>query len=417
VADCRESVEPMNQPQLIVHKLTEYQPKFFSAEEIPQALGELLWQSYGKNVDVEFPTLVTGHQWRLTSRGYAGYLPLSEGFGIRLQPKVKLENLFGMLEVAYHLESFQFLKGWNQCEVLEDFYERLASILSCQILDRARKGFYRTYVPQMSQLSFVRGRIDLRHQIQRPWETAIQCHYKEHTADITDNQILLWTLRSIARTGVGREHVRANVRKAYHALQGSVSLVPYQAQDCLQRLYNRLNEDYCALHALCRFFLEQSAPSHEGGDRRMLPFLVDMARLYELYVAEWLKAQQVKGFLLGKLKVKAQERVYLDRLSALSFNIDLVLEDTLTGQTRCVLDTKYKTPDAPSTSDVAQIIAYATVKGCSEAVLVYPEMLRKPLDFWVQGIHVRTVTFAIEGDLEEGGQAFLQSLLGGVEEP
>jgi 5-methylcytosine-specific restriction enzyme subunit McrC len=340
-----------------------------------------------------------------------GYLPISADWGIRLQPKVELQNLFGMLEVAYQLKSFQFLEGWNQCDVLDDFYERLASILARRVLDRARTGFYRTYVPRTSQLSYVRGRIDTRHHLQRPWKTSIQCHYKEHTADVPDNQILLWTLRQIARTGIGKETVRATVRKAYHALQGTVSLEPYTAQDCIKRLYNRLNDDYQPLHTLCRFFLEQSGPSHERGDRKTLPFLVDMARLYELFVAEWLKAHQAQELLPRHLKVKTQERVYLDQGRSLSFNIDLVLESQETGKTSYVLDTKYKTPQSPSAADVAQIIAYATVKGCSEAVLIYPEPLSCPLDFRVQGIHVRTLTFAIAGDLEQGGQAFLSNLL------
>ncbi|GAB4371128.1 MAG: hypothetical protein Kow00121_12380 [Elainellaceae cyanobacterium] len=405
----------MNLSQLTVHELTEYQPKLFAADVISQDLGELLWQSYDNNckiITVEFPTPITGNQWRLTSQGWVGYLPVSPELGIRLQPKVKLENLFGMLEVAYHLKSFRFLEGWNHCDVLDDFYERLATILARRILDRARKGFYRTYIPKTEHMSFVRGRMDVRHQVQRPWATSIKCHYKEHTADIAENQILLWTLRQIARTGIGREEVRARVRKAYHALQGAVSLEPYTAQACIKRLYNRLNDDYQPLHALCRFFLEQSGPSHEMGDRKMLPFLVDMARLYELFVAEWLKAHMETVMLPHHLAVKAQETVHLDPHNALSFNIDLVLNDATTGEARYVLDTKYKTPDSPSPSDVAQIIAYATVKGCSEAVLIYPEPLQKPLSIRVNGIHVRTLTFAIDTDLAQGGQAFLSSLLG-----
>jgi 5-methylcytosine-specific restriction enzyme subunit McrC len=401
----------MNTSSPIVYALAEYQPKVFSAEAIPPEVGELIWQSYRKYVNVEFPTVITGHQWRLTSQGWVGFLPLSAAYGLRLEPKVKIENLFGMLEIAYHLKSFQFLQGESRCDFLEDFYERLASILAQRVLDRARKGFYRTYVPQTSQLGYLRGRMDVRYQVQRPWATHVQCHYKEHTADIADNQILLWTLRHIARTGVGREEVRAQVRKAYHAVQGAVSLEPHTADDCIKRLYNRLNDDYQPLHALCRFFLEQSGPSHERGDRKMLPFLVDMARLYELFVAEWLKTRHDQEFALRNLKLKAQEQVYLDQRKSLSFNIDLVLTDQNTGQARYVLDTKYKIPDSPSSADVAQIIAYATVKGCSEAVLIYPDPLRSPLDFWVCGIHVRTVPFAIDDDLEQSGEAFLRDLL------
>jgi hypothetical protein len=36
--------------------------------------------------------------------------------------------------------------------------------------------------------------------------------------------------------------------------------------------------------------LENSGPAHERGSQSMLPFLVNMTRLYELFVSEWLKA-------------------------------------------------------------------------------------------------------------------------------
>jgi len=35
------------------------------------------------------------------------------------------------------------------------------------------------------------------------------------------------------------------------------------------------------LHALCRFFLENSGPAHSSGGHTCFPFLVDMAQLFE----------------------------------------------------------------------------------------------------------------------------------------
>ena len=54
---------------------------------------------------------------------------------------------------------------------------------------------------------------------------------------------------------------------------------PVGADRCVGRTYNRLNADYEPMHALCRFFLENSGPAHARGDRSMLPFLVNMPRL------------------------------------------------------------------------------------------------------------------------------------------
>jgi hypothetical protein len=75
-----------------------------------------------------------------------------------------------------------------------------------------------------------------------------------------------------------------------------------------------------------------------------------MARLYELFVAEWLKAHQTSGLLPHNLAVKSQHLVHITQDRSLAFNIDLVLFDIATGQTRYVLDTKYKTPTPPETT-------------------------------------------------------------------
>jgi 5-methylcytosine-specific restriction enzyme subunit McrC len=82
----------------------------------------------------------------------------------------------------------------------------------------------------------------------------------------------------------------------------------------------------------------------------MLPFLVNMPRLYELFVSEWLKAH-----LPDIISLVPKERAYLDETSSLYFDIDLVLRDTSTGEILCVLDMKYKDTTTPATDDIAQL--------------------------------------------------------------
>jgi 5-methylcytosine-specific restriction enzyme subunit McrC len=392
----------MSAPQLI--EITEYVPRKFGREEIDYAIAESLWRKYNNQVAVDFPSPKTNGKWKLTSQGWVGHIPVTSEFHLALRPKVQLKNLFGMWDYAYQLKSFRFLEGLIDCESIEDFYSQLAYLLARRILDRGRKGFYRAYVPKTGQLAYVRGRLNIRQAMRKPWDVKLNCHYEEHSGDIEENQILAWTLFIIGRSGLCSERVSPTVRQAYHALQGLVTLQPISPKDCVGRLYNRLNEDYRPLHALCRFFLDSSGASHERGDRAMLPFLVDMARLYELFVAEWLRAHLPKHLVL-----KVQEQVNISK--TLYFKTDLVLYDISTGTARYILDTKYKIPTQPATNDIEQVVAYAVSKDCHEAILVYPENLTHPLDGWVGDIRVRSLTFSLEDDLERAGQAFLQDLL------
>ncbi len=396
----------MNAPPTQIVELTEYATKSFPREDIPDSVAEALWRNHSAKVAVEFPSPKTAYKWELTAQGWVGYIPLSPELRLWLRPKVELSNLFHMLEYAYHLKSFIFLEGLFECQSLQEFYERLANVLAKRILNRGRQGFYRTYVPRTERLPYLRGRLEIPSLVRAPWDANMQCHYHEHTADVEENQILAWTLFTIARSGMCSERAMPAISRAHRALQGFVTLVPQGPEACTGRLYHRLNDDYRPLHALCRFFLEHSGPHHETGDRTMVPFLVDMARLFELFVAEWLAAHLPEG-----LELKPQESVAIGDGDTPGFVIDLVLYDTASGTARCVMDTKYKTPTAPSTEDIAQIVAYAEARGCQDVILIYPTELPRPLDATVGSIRIRSLAYSVDTDIEQSGLDLMHNLL------
>jgi 5-methylcytosine-specific restriction enzyme subunit McrC len=386
-------------------ELTEYKPKPLAQSDLPEILGIKLFQEHQKRIEVEFPSPKTSFQWRLTSLGWVGAIPLSAELTLMLKPKVPLGNLFRMLEYAYRLD-FKLLDGLLQCESLTEFYERLANVLAKRILDRERMGLHRSYVSREELLPCIRGRLDVASSVRNPWRVELDCKFEEHTADITDNQILSWTLRMILQSGLCSERIRPTVRQAYRGLQGAAMLTPISSSSCINRLYHRLNADYEPLHALCRFFLEHSGPSHQTGNHDMLPFLVDMARLFELFVAEWLKQNLPEQF-----ELLVQHNVSVGESDQLNYQIDLVLRDRDTGKALCVLDTKYKSTDSPANDDVNQVVTYAELQGCHKAVLLYPSPLAKVSTLKVGRFNVGCFAFNLNGDLEAAGKLLLKQIL------
>ncbi|WP_375498576.1 McrC family protein [uncultured Nostoc sp.] len=390
----------LTKPRII--ELTEYENKLFPLDKIPYSAGVELYEKYKTQVDIEFPTYTTRQHWKLKAKGWVGYIPITPGFHLKINPKVPIQNLFGMLEYAYNLKGFHFLEGLMDCESLEDFYNNLAHILADKVLDRCRKGLYHTYLPKTQQLSYVRGRLDVQQIIQKPWNVKLKCSYEEHTADVKENQILAWTLYIIGRSSLCSERVSPTVRKAYHALQGLVTLQPCSAEDCIARQYNRLNTDYQPLHNLCRFFLENSSPSHERGNYKTLPFLVDMAHLYELFVAEWLKKNTPQGYFF-----KQQHPIEISQNR--HFIIDILLCNAA-GKTIAVLDTKYKASESTVNTDIHQMISYTNTAKCEQAFLIYPKDLTQPLDIISDQIRVRSLTFSLDDNLDRAGETFLKNL-------
>ena len=383
--------------------LTEYNLAEFAPSEDVSMAFQALWQRHKEKFDVlQVPSFMTGQKWQVRPRGWVGHIPITPDLYVALHSKVPIPNLFHMMEYAYNVGTFD--PGLAQCKSLEEAYERLALVLAQRVLDRSRRGLYREYVPFEEQAPYVRGRLDVRKLAQAPWTTRPQCSFHEHTADIGDNQILNWTLHAILRHRICTSRTLPKVREAYRRLQNATSIEPVSAEECVGRLYHRLNEDYRSLHALCRFFLEQSGPMQEWGSQTMLPFLVDMARLFEVFVAEWLKLNA------RELRVRSHHKVTFDKEGTLHFDADLSVMDTHTNSVACVLDTKYKDTLSIASDDLQQVVAYATAMNCNRAILIYPTAVAHPFNGIVGNIRVSTLTFALDGDLENAGHAFLNSM-------
>lgn len=387
--------------------LEEFDPQEYSVAELPYELGEQLWREYGmspRKLDVEFPSPKTNGRWRLTNPGFVGLLPLGSDRTLSLQPKVPIVNVFRMLEYAYRLDVFRGPEDVVGARSMQEVYESLARVLSRRVRDRGRKGLYRTYVSREERLGVVRGRIDLRRLRRRGADPRLHCRFEEHTPDHADNQILFDALDRILRSGLCRGQARGEVREAHRLLRGAISPTSFVERDVVGRSYNRLNHDYRGLHALSRFFIAHTGPTQRAGDDRMTPFIIDMAQLFEKFVAAWLREHLPAG-----LSLEAQESGSYDPEGQIGYRIDLVLYDDAS-RPLAVIDTKYKRDSVPTADDVAQVVSYATRKECRNAVLVYPYVLPKSKALVVGDIRVRSLGFPLSKEVDSAGKRFLETL-------
>lgn len=366
-----------------------------------------LHQEYSNRIEIQFPSRITDDCYILRSKGYIGQIPLSDDSLIIIQPKVPIQNVFRMLEYAYKLKSFEFLDGLVATSTLQDLFERLASILAKRVIDRAHKGLYQDYVTNQNSLAYLRGRTIINESLKMTirGKTKLTCRYEELTSDLDDNRILTWTLYQLPKFNIQRQDVYQQVCRAYRILVGAVETVPINAVDCIRRFYHRLNEDYEVLHSICRFFLEHCGPSLQSGQHKLMPFLVSMPNLFESFVAEWLTNNLPVNY-----HIESQYTVRLNESGSLSFRIDLVLYDTISGKVLAVIDTKYKKASEPEENDIQQIVAYALKMKTQNAVLVYPTELEYPSPICIGDITVRNLTFDIGNEPDIAGRTFLKEL-------
>ena len=230
----------------------------------------------------------------------------------------------------------------------------------------------------------------------------VDCDFGEHTADVHDNQVLVWTLHRLGRSPALSNQTRSHVHRALFAIGAAASAKPIPPIHAVRRFYDRLRMDYRPMHLLCRFLLENAGPTHFDGRHETTAFIVQMPRLFERYVAA-----DLANRLPEHLRLDAHHKVSLSVDHGLHFDVDLVLRERASGKALMVLDTKYKGHDRPGTDDVSQVASYALAVGCSAAALIYPS----PGEFALSKIghvFVRRLGWPLVGDLDARGDAFAE---------
>ncbi len=300
---------------------------------------------------------------RVTATNFVGTLVVDD-LKVLIRPKIRLENLFLMLEVgldrgAWRQEAFEYATSGDLLPAMAAFYARtLETTLA--------RGLLRSYRLHEEKLVALRGRVDVSAQFRQVGiQVPVPCRYDEHTADISENRYLKAATRYCLRLpGVHSDDRRCLLRQL--AAMEEVSDVKVRAEDVEQVAITRLNAHYQPPLRLARLLLGSRSLADRHGHRSASSFLVDMNLLFEKFITG-----RLERALRGRLEVKSQYRAYLAEGDKVPIRPDLVL--LRQGKPVYVADIKYKlTTDARArTADYYQLLAYATALGLEEGVLIY----------------------------------------------
>ena len=302
-------------------------------------------------------------RFSLTAQNMVGTLVFDD-LRILIRPKIRLENLFLLLEVglprkAWRQEAIDYATDADLLPSIVAFYARtLESTLA--------RGLLRSYQPEEDRLVALRGRIDLVSQFQQAGlRLPVACRYDEYTPDILENRYVKAAAKLALRVpGIHAEDRRRLLRQV--AALEDVSDGPVRADDLDRLLFTRLNEHYRPALNLARLLLENLTLVDRSGNRTARSFLVDMNRLFEDFVT-----QRLRRALRGRLEVRDQVPAHLCVGRQVPIQPDLVFRNR--GTDVYVGDVKYKlTADANArTNDYYQLLAYTTALDLPEGVLIY----------------------------------------------
>lgn len=331
---------------------------------------------------------------RISARSWVGTVRLA-GFEVRVLPKLAGYNV-GLLRLLEYVGDFGLLrrttgKGAKINEVC--FFDLMAAFFADACARLLRGGLFTDYVEHEAGLPVLRGRILADRQICRRFGLLdkLECRYEERETDILENKVLAVTLGLVAGK-VNDEGVRRQLRRLYQVFRDACSTDHLPAGSAVAEIrkriiYHRLNEHYREAHQLAWLLLDGLGVDNlnEEGRIHCFVFLLDMNRLFELFVTRWVgelgrdegwRIQKQTGVRSVIWDVGAK-REYAGVIP------DVLIGSYGSGIRRVPLDAKYKLYDwrKIDSGDMYQLFFYAlslrydadtSPAGSPMAILTYP---------------------------------------------
>jgi 5-methylcytosine-specific restriction enzyme subunit McrC len=345
---------------------------------------------------------IDAETYQLNPNQYVGVVMLPSGRRVESRPRVGVGNILFMLTVAYRMQ-LVFRAELASFAPFEELIDAVATYFADLVAELLARGLYRSYTEREENLSTVRGRIvfaeDVRLNVARRHKTV--CRYSELTWDIPENQVLRQVAVLLSNWPFRRPEVRARLTSIAAEL-GELSPSTLRPEDVDRFNYHRQNEHYRRPHALCRLFLAGMSVGERAGDFAFQTFLLDMNKLFEMFVT-----QALEDRLRLPFRVDPQRSERLDVRGALAMRPDLVVargtEDLL------VADCKFKrlATGEFKNHDHYQLLAYCTALGVDRGVLIYPlHEVEATQQLTVRNSSVRMATLTIDLD---GDVTYLQA--------
>lgn len=270
-----------------------------------------------------------------------------------------------------------------------------------------RTSYKQKYIEVEERSSFVRGKLLVERDLDGSSALSARypCRYEIFTPDHLLNRTLKFCntlLMRQTRSSSNRMLLRRN-----DALLADVGDAPVFVRD-LDRIHlDRLNREYEPILELCRLLLHNSSLDLRAGRITQLAIVFDMNKLFEKFVAEFLRRNKEDIFIGGHPLEKVETQKSLGKLfGKFDMRVDALLH---AGGRRYLLDTKYKVlgdekeNSGLSQSDFYQMYAYANAGkwGYDVVILLYPKTGASPpaMDFTNERdgvkLHIRLIDPAV----------------------
>ncbi|MFV2083940.1 McrC family protein [Micromonospora sp. LOL_021] len=312
----------------------------------------------GRQPVVEVRPGPSAGRWLLRATRLVGAARIGD-LDVYVAPKVPVARLLFLFGYARNPHR------WQPASLPLGASDELAPALAealCRQVDRAIRGGLRHGYQEVDAASTVlRGRMLPARQLTRRLgqPLPLEVRYDEFTADTPENRILVSAVERMLRVPGLVPSVRRRLSQLAERFPGVARLRPGAPVPIWRP--GRSNAQLHTALWLAELVLAGSSLDARVGDRAANGLLLDMARVFESFVAAALRAVLPAG------QLRTQTAGHLDEAGLIDIRPDLTWWDE--GRVAAVADTKYKT--RTPVDDLYQMLAYCVAYGLDTGHLIY----------------------------------------------
>ncbi len=261
----------------------------------------------------------------------------------------------------------------------------LSETLSALFADRLRqellRGSERAYQEHEGNLRSFKGKLLVARQAlhNAAHRERFYCRFDEFSDDTIMNRIFRAACRALLE--VTRTPATQDVLRQCMLLLDGVADAGIQEADFGRIAITRQNERFEDVLRFCRLLLAGRTPTVQGGGTKTFSLLFDMNKVFERFVAAFLRRYVTPRFMdVEVLPHAGHHKRHLmesEGQGVLRLEPDMLVEGP--GGRRLVMDTKWKLLSRArrgrggvAESDLYQLYAYTRRYGCARSVLLYP---------------------------------------------
>ena len=204
---------------------------------------------------------------------------------------IPVQNIYYMLSYAFKVLNEQGYKD-IATEQFSNAAELCAAILSKGISVQLKRGLGREYIPETDTLSVLRGKIDISESIKTRTMLKKQmvCTYDDFSVNSYMNRIIKTTIEVLLHADISKAR-KKELRKLLVFFNEVDSLAVHAINWDVQ--YNRNNQTYRMLIAVCYLVVKGLLQSTSNGTTRLMDFIDEqrMCRLYEKFILEYYRRE------------------------------------------------------------------------------------------------------------------------------